>query len=144
MNLVSWSPFDEMVERPWSLASALSPSRFRLLDSDVKWRPSADIIEKENEYLVKADLPEVKREDIELKIADGSLVLKGERRAEKDVSGEKEHRRETFYGAFERHFALPEDADQANISAECKDGVLKVHIPKTKVEKSKPIEIKVK
>jgi HSP20 family protein len=109
----------------------------------VEWSPAADITETETEYLVKAELPGVKREDVKVTQEDGVLTIEGERKYEKEEKGEKAHRVERFYGTFSRSFSLPDDADAKAIRAETKDGVLNVHIPKVKGEKTKPVQIKV-
>jgi len=148
MSIVSWTPFgdlDNLLERSWgSLGGTGLADRLRLTDADLKWRPAADIIEKKKEYLIKADLPEVKKEDIEVSVADNMLTIKGERRFEKEAEEETQHRRETFHGVFERRFSLPDDVDVAGVSADCKDGVLKVHLPRVKRKKTESLEIKVK
>jgi HSP20 family protein len=139
MNLIPWSPFrelDQMLSR--YMRDGLSPSGDHL-----QWRPTADITETDKEYLIKADLPEVKKEDIEISVDNGVLTLSGERRVEKSTENEKEHRRESFYGSFQRSFALPDDVDQDKITADCKDGVLKVHLPKSEAKKPKSIQVNV-
>jgi HSP20 family protein len=107
------------------------------------WSPVVDIKETEGEYLLHAELPGVKKEDIKISLDEGVLTLQGERRVEKEEKGEKTHRVERFYGNFCRSFTLPEYADASAIRAESKEGVLKVHIPKMKVEKRKALEIKI-
>jgi HSP20 family protein len=115
----------------------------RKLDITAEWRPSADILETKDEYLVKAELPEVKKEDVKIEIVDGALTIRGERKLMHDQKKDTVHRVETFYGKFVRTFALPDNVDVAKIRAECADGVLTVHIPKTVTAMPKPIEIAV-
>jgi HSP20 family protein len=115
----------------------------RKLDITAEWRPNADIIEKKEEYLVKAELPEVKKEDVKIEVAEGLLKIRGERKFEHDEKKDTMHRVETFYGKFMRTFALPENVDATKIHAECADGVLTVHIPKVAVVLPKPVEITV-
>jgi len=143
MNLISWSPFRELDDFFDRYTREIARLRFGGLEEGMRWRPSADIIENDNEYLIKADLPEVKKEDIDIRVENGVLTLEGERRVEKSTDGEKEHRRETYYGKFSRSFSLPEDVDVDKISAESRDGVLKVHLPKSEAKKPKSIEVKV-
>ena len=148
MNLISWSPFRELDDfferyaRDLGAGRETGSSRLATLDSNIQ-RPTADIVENGKEYTIKADLPEVKKEDIDVKVENGVLTLSGERRVEKSTDDEKQHRRETFYGRFSRSFALPEDVDTTKISAESKDGVLKVHLPKAEAKRAKSIEVKV-
>ena len=142
MNLISWSPFrdlDDIFERFARNADLPGGS----LAGTSRWRPAANIVENDDEYTIRADLPEVKREDIDVNVENGVVTLSGERRVEKSSDGEKEHRRETFYGSFSRSFALPDNVDQSKISAESKDGVLVVHLPKLEKAQPKSISIKV-
>jgi len=108
-----------------------------------EWAPEVDIIEDEKEWLVKADLPEVKKEDVKVTVEDGVLTITGERKFEKEDKGRKYHRVERSYGNFLRSFTLPDTADGAQVNAEFKDGVLKVHLPKNEKAKTKTIEVKV-
>jgi len=103
--------------------------------------PLADIVEREKEYLIKVDLPEVRKEDVKVLFDDGVLSIKGERKVEKDEKVDKVHRTERFYGMFERSFVLPEDVDVKAIRAEAKEGVLTVHLPRVAVEKARPLAI---
>jgi len=85
----------------------------------------------------------VKKDDIDVSVANGVLTLSGERRYEKSSEDEKEHRRETFHGSFQRSFALPEDVDVEAIKADTKDGVLIVRLPKQATKKPEAVRIKV-
>lgn len=110
----------------------------------MEWAPRTDITETDKEYLIKADLPGVKREDVSVTVEGGVIAIRGERRQEKEEKTEKAHRVERSYGAFYRSFALPEDAATvSDIHAEYKDGVLALHIPKVKAAKSKAVQVKV-
>ena len=108
-----------------------------------QWSPLVDITEDEKEYLIKAELPEMKKEDVRLTVEDDVLAISGERRFEKEEKGKKYHRIERAYGSFVRSFSLPEDADGSTVSADYKDGVLHVHLPKSEKSKPKAIEIKI-
>jgi len=100
-------------------------------------------VEDENEYLIKAELPEVKKDDVKVTVQDDVLTISGERMFEKEEKGRKYHRMERAYGSFARSFTLPEDADGEKVAAEFKDGVLKVHLPKSEQAKPKSIEVKI-
>ena len=100
------------------------------------WSPSVDIGESDKEYLVKAELPEVKKDDIKVNVVDGTLTICGERKAENENTGTKFRRIERSYGSFVRSFSMPEDIEADKITSEYKDGILAVHLPKSKVEKS--------
>lgn len=108
-----------------------------------EWSPSVDITENDKEYTVKAELPDVKKEDIKVSVEDGTLSITGERKAEKEEKGVKYHRIERSYGRFERAFTLPDEADAEKITSEHKDGVLVVHLPKNPQAKPKARQIAV-
>jgi HSP20 family protein len=108
-----------------------------------EWAPLVDIIADEKEYLVKVEIPEIKKEDVKVSVDEGVLTIRGERSLDKEEKSKKYHRVERAYGSFERSFTLPEDADSAKVTAELKDGVLRVHLPKTERAKPKSVEVKV-
>jgi HSP20 family protein len=147
MNLVRWEPFKGTDELLRNLSTPVFGRWPQFLGETegmkFDWSPVVDIKETEGEYLLNAELPGVKKEDIKISLDEGVLTLEGERRIEKEEKGEKTHRVERFYGNFCRSFTLPEYADASAIRAESKEGVLKVHIPKMKVEKRKAVEIKI-
>jgi HSP20 family protein len=107
------------------------------------WSPEVDISQDDHEYLLKADLPEMKKEDVRVTVEDGMLSVSGERKGEKGDPKRKFHRTERFFGNFRRSFTLPDDADSTKVTAEFRDGVLKVHLPTTPTARSKAIEVKV-
>lgn len=146
MSLIRWEPFREADEFFRSMSPSMLGRWPRLPGENgesLEWAPVADISETDAEYLVRAELPGVKREDVKVTLEAGMLTIQGERKHEKEEKSEKMHRTERFYGSFSRRFTLPENADAAAIRAESKDGVLNVHVPKLKVEKSRPVEIKI-
>lgn len=108
-----------------------------------EWSPVVDITEDDKEYLIKAELPEMKKEDIKINVQDDVLSISGERKYEKDEKGKKYHRVERAYGSFLRSFTLPQDADGSKVSATYKDGVLAIHLPKSEKAKPKAIEVKI-
>jgi HSP20 family protein len=107
-----------------------------------EWAPLVDISENDQEYVIKAELPEVKKEDVKVTAEEGTLTILGERKFAKADTGTKYHRVERAYGSFGRSFSLPDDASPAKVTAEFKDGVLTVHLAKT--EKAKPQQVEVK
>jgi len=107
------------------------------------WSPEVDISEDDHGYLLKADLPEMKKEDVRVTVEDGILSVSGERKSEKEDHKRKFHRIERSYGNFRRSFTLPEDANGTKVTADFRDGVLKVHLPIMPIAKSKAIEVKV-
>jgi len=145
MSLVRWDPFanlDDMFARMPSLMG-----RWPRLSGDgesaAEWSPTVDISETDAEYLLKAQLPAVRKEDVHITFADGMLTISGERKQEKEEKGEKFHRIESLHGAFSRSFALPDAIEASSIRAEGKDGVITVHVPKSKTEPRKLTEIKI-
>lgn len=150
-GLIRWNPWREMEElqrRLWSMFD-WSPLRRTSLTTDEEnitvpeWSPAVDIIEDEKEYLIKVELPEVQKDDVKVTVEGGTLTISGERKAEKEEKGRRLHRLERFYGRFERSFTIPDDAEADNVKAEFKDGVLRVHLPKTEKARPKQIEVKV-
>ena len=146
MNLMRWEPFAGMDQ----IFNPLFPNLFGRFprvagsgDANYDWAPAVDISETEKEYLIRATLPAVNKEDVNVTVEDGMLTLTGERRQKEELKDEKFYKVESFYGNFSRSFALPEYVDEKGITADAKDGVLTVHIPKTKVEAAKPTTIKV-
>lgn len=138
MNVMKWEPFyvmDRMFNRmPGFFGERPAGSRMYF---DFDWSPSVDISETDQEYLIRAALPAVKKEDVRVTYEDGMLTLSGERRKEEEQKGEKFHRVESFYGNFSRSFTLPDAIDAKAIRAEAKDGVLTVHVPKMEAETKK-------
>ena len=108
-----------------------------------EWAPLVDIVEDDKQYLIKAELPEVKKDDVKVTVQEDVLTITGERTLEKEEKGRKYHRVERAYGRFARSFTLPEDADGNKVAAEFKDGVLKVHLPKSARAQTKSIEVKI-
>jgi HSP20 family protein len=102
-----------------------------------------DITETDVEYLIKAEIPEVKKEDVKVAVEDGVLTMQGERKQEKEEKGKKFHRVERYYGSFLRTFTVPDNVDETKVKAEFKDGILNVHLPKTEKAKPKAVEVKV-
>jgi HSP20 family protein len=107
------------------------------------WAPRVDIKETVEEYLIKAELPDVKKEDVKVTVKDGVLTLEGERHQEKEEKNKKFHRMERSYGQFMRCFTMPEDAEPQSVRAEFKDGILSVHLVKSAAPKPKGVEVTV-
>src|SRR5439155_19894322 len=107
------------------------------------WSPEVDISEDDQGYLLKADLSEIKKDDVRVTVEDGILSVSGERKSEKEDHKKKFHRIELSFGTFRRSFTLPEDTDGTKVTAELRDGVLRVHLPTTPVAKSKATQVKV-
>ncbi|MFK7915603.1 MAG: Hsp20/alpha crystallin family protein [Pseudomonadales bacterium] len=136
MQVTPWRPFDEMDEllRRFAKMPALTASG----DANAQWAPTADISESKKEYLIKAELPGVEKKDIAVDLDRDRLTIRGERSDTQESKDETYHRKESFYGTFSRTFALPSDVDASKLRAESKNGVLQVHLPKSKNGKKKP------
>jgi len=147
MNVVRWDPIREMDHLFTRLPASFMGRWQRLAtdtdDGEPAWTPMLDVSETDSEYVVRADLPAVRREDVSVTIDNDALTIAGERKFDKEEKSEKVHRRESCRGMFSRSLSLPDDAKADGIRAESKDGVLTVHIPKVKSERAKAIEIKV-
>ena len=147
--LTRWDPLKDMDElhnrlaKFFGLPSSRATTGGQELMTVAEWASSVDISEDDKEWLVEADLPEVKKEDVKVTVENGVLTVTGERKFEKEEKDKKYHRIERSYGNFLRSFTLPEGADGNKISADFKDGVLKVHLPKSEKAKTKAVEVKV-
>ena len=108
-----------------------------------EWTPLVDISEDDKEYLIKAELSEVKKEDVKITMEDGTLTISGDRKYEKAENGKKYHRVERAYGSFGRSFSFPVDAGPAKVTADFKDGVLKVHLAKNEKPRPQQVEVSV-
>ncbi len=145
MSLIRWDPFadvDVFFNRMVPSSFANLP-RMALEGKKLDWAPSADISETDQEYLIRAELPAVKKEDVQVMFDDGMITIKGERKQQKEDKNEKYHRTESFYGSFERRFSLPDNVNSDAIRCESRDGILTVHIPKVETPKSRPKQITV-
>ncbi len=146
MSLIKWQPFGEFDDAFARLMPSLLGRSARIgVENGGKfaWAPSADISETETEYLIRAELPAVKKEDVKVMLDQGLITIQGERKEDKETKDEKFHRVESFRGAFSRSFSVPDNIDDKAISADSKDGVLTVHLPKTKAMTPKTVEVKV-
>jgi len=144
MNLMRWEPFEAMDLMFNRFAGFSRLGRQQLRTGEyLDWSPATDISETDKEYLIRAALPAVKKEDVKVTYENGVLTLSGERRQEEEQKDEKFHRVESYYGNFSRTFALPDVIDEDAIKAESKDGVLTIHVPKAQAEAKKLTTIKV-
>jgi HSP20 family protein len=146
MRIRTWDPFrdvDELMGR-YPAFSRVMQRWMGEGDEAASWAPQADISETAKEYVIKADLPGVKKDDVKVAVTDGRITLSGERKEAKTEKGENQIRVERFYGQFSRSFSLPEDIDPAHIEAKSENGTLTVHIPKKPGAKPKAVAIPVK
>ncbi|HTV98394.1 MAG TPA: Hsp20/alpha crystallin family protein [Steroidobacteraceae bacterium] len=147
MSMLRWTPFPEVdtfFNRMWPAGLLNRPlASMQGSAGKLQWAPPADISENDKEYLVRVELPAVRKEDVEVTFDDGMITVKGEREQQKEDKNERYHRTETLYGSFERQFSLPDNVNADAIRCESKDGILTVHIPKSETPKAKPIQITV-
>jgi HSP20 family protein len=148
MSLVRWDPFSDFDALFSSMLPATLLRRQRLAPSGnggaaFEWSPSADISETDKEYLIRAELPAVKKDDVKVTVEGNKITIEGERKQQKEDKDEKSIRVESFYGTFTRSFQLPDDVVVDDIRCEDKDGVLTVHLPKSQESRRQPKQIKV-
>ena len=148
MTLIRFEPLrelDGLFARYNPFFSRLAAARQNGVDGGdaPAWTPVTDISETGTAYLIKAELPEVSKEDLKVTVNEDVITISGERRKEAEHQDEKVHRVESFYGNFTRSFRLPEDADIGAIQAESRNGVLKVRVPKTPAPKPRTVEVQV-
>jgi HSP20 family protein len=148
MSIVRWDPFRELEDVSERLNRIFGGSALRRdVGKDaltvVDWAPSVDIAETAEEFQIKAELPEVKKEDVRVSVDGNMLRIEGERKQEKEEKGKKFHRIERSYGSFMRSFVLPDNIDDAKVQADFKDGVLNVRLPKSEKAKPKSVQVKV-
>ena len=148
MNLIKWDPFRELedvsnrLNRIFGRSTARAESGQEML-AVADWSPSIDISETDAAYLIKAEIPGVKKEDVKVTIQDGMLTIQGERKMEKEEKGKKFHRVERSYGSFVRSFRVPDDADENKVKAEFKDGMINITLAKSAKAKTKAISVSV-
>jgi HSP20 family protein len=146
MTIAKWEPLKDLL--------TLQDRMNRLFDDSVRglrpgeealgsaiWSPAVDIYETDNEVILKAELPEINQKDIDIQVENNTLVLRGERKFEKETKRENFHRIERAYGNFARSFTLPSTIDQEKIRADYKDGILKIVMPKKDEIKPKQIRV---
>ena len=146
--LAKWDPLRELDEFSNRLSTFFGPNQVQNRDENgwftkAQWAPLVDISEDDQEYLIKAELPGLEKDQVKVTVENGILLIAGERKSEHEEKNRKYHRVERSYGSFLRSFSLPDDADGTKIKADFKNGVLKVHLPKSEAAKPKSIEIKV-
>ena len=145
MELVRWEPFAGF----GNLRSVFNDlfdenfDRSSVRPSTSKWYPAVDVLESKESYLIRTELPGMKREDIKVEVKDGTLVLSGERKSEKPAEGVEYRHAERVAAKFWRSFSLPETVKQDAIEATYKDGILEIRVPKAEEAKPRQIEISV-
>lgn len=144
MAIIRYSPFSDIDTFPGFRAFEDTMNRLFAQPANHRpWVPPVDIRETENELVLKADVPDVKFEDIDVRLENGTLTLKGERKFEEQKEQGGWHRMERSYGAFERVFTLPETINPEGVKADYKNGVLTVTLPKKEIAKPRQVKVQV-
>ncbi len=148
-TITRWDPFHELDDLQHRLSNLFGRAPVKKSGERqealrvAEWAPLVDITEDSKEYVIKAEIPEVSKDDMKINVQNDVLTISGERKYEKEENDKKHHRIERAYGSFLRSFTIPEDADPEQVSAEFRDGLLRVHLAKTARAKPKSIEVKV-
>lgn len=156
MSLVRWNPVRELATLPSSILE-MQKEINRMFDRffrggvvdegdllSTMWMPAVDLIEKDDEFVAKVELPGVRKDDVKITLHDNTLTIRGEKKEEKETKDSSYHRIERTYGSFQRSFTLPTAVRQDKVEAEFRDGVLTITMPKAEEAKRKQIEVKVK
>lgn len=147
MNPLGWNPARELEEMSDRLNRVLTRGARGRNENEAMtvadWIPLVDISETTAEYVIKAEIPEVKKEDVKVTLEHGVLTVQGIRRQEAEEKGKKYHRVERSYGSFVRRFSLPDLVDDMKVQAVFKEGILMLHLPKSEKAKPKAIEVRV-
>jgi HSP20 family protein len=138
--------FDDMedIVEHWMAGWPFSSALRHELTTGETWRPAVELIEKSDSYIVRAELPGVKKDDVDVSLSEGVLTLRGERKQTAETSDGEIHYREITYGDFERSFTLSKDVDSDKIAASYENGILEVTLPKAAVVQPKKIEVTIK
>lgn len=143
MQLTRWNPFLELDQIQQRLNRLFLDRPIKGDEPFADFMPAVDIAETDADFIVKADLPDVKKEDIAVHVEDGVLAIEGERKQDKEETGKRFHKIEREYGRFVRRFSLPTEVEADKVRAEFKDGVLNVVLPKAPAAKPKMIDVRV-
>ena len=149
MAIVKWDPFRDMLSIQERMNRLFDETFGRATKSEGEelargvWSPAVDIYETDENIVMKAELPGIDKKDVSIEVKDNMLVLKGERKFEKEIKEENYHRMERAYGSFQRTFTLPNVVDKDRVSAKYKDGVLEITLPKIKEAKPKQVKVEV-
>jgi HSP20 family protein len=133
---------ERLTERMERLFEEFFPTLRREEEREFVWAPAVDVYENDKAYVVEVDLPGLRKEDVRVTVQDGVLTIQGERRLAREEKGVGYHRQERFYGKFLRSFTVPETVDVDRISAEFKDGVLRLTLPKREPTAGRVIEVR--
>jgi len=143
-TLTRWAPFDELRDMQQQINYLFGDLFGRVERPEARefpWEPAVDVVEKEDEFLFKFELPGMKMKDIKVTVEGDYLVITGERKWEHDEDKERVHRVERSYGSFRRELRLPNKVDPGKVEAKFHDGVLEVHLPVLEIAKPRVVEV---
>jgi len=143
MPILKYGPFGDVDEMPGIRQMQETLSRFLSEPNSRPWTPAVDILETENELVLKMDIPEVELQDVDIRLENNSLTVKGERKFEHLAESKAYHRIERSYGTFARNFTLPDTVDTEKVRADYKAGVLSIVLPKKEVAKPRTIKVEI-
>jgi HSP20 family protein len=143
MSIVRYTPFAEFETLPGLRAFEDTMNRLFAAPNGRPWVPAVDIKETENELVLVADVPGMEMKDIDVRIENGTLTIRGERKFERGTKEGGWHRVERSYGTFERVFTLPETVDSEHVKADYKSGTLTITVPKKEISKPRQIKVEV-
>lgn len=147
MAIVKYNPFRELRTMQDQMNRMLDMAWNREFGEELKegvWQPPVDIYEDEHSVVIKAEVPDVEQKDIEIRIENNTLTMRGERKHASDVKKENYYRVERYFGQFQRSFSLPSSIDQEKVQAACDKGILTITLPKRTEAKPKQISVEVK
>jgi HSP20 family protein len=140
----TWDPFDLMTDFQNEMNRLFHRSLHKKNGWEKTFEPEVDLVEEKDSFIVKADIPGIKKEEMDIKVEGRLLTLKGERKEEKETKEKNYYASERFYGAFTRMIELPTDVKADQVKATYKDGVLEITLPKTEGAKAKQVTVEVK
>jgi HSP20 family protein len=146
MTLVRWKPFGDLVSMHDRI-NRLFEDAFKGVEQSTdplaSWYPAADIYETKDDYVFKLEVPGLSKDDIKIELNNNTLSIAGEKKEENEVKKESYHRIESYSGKFSRSFTLPKNIDSKKVSANMKNGILELHIPKAEEQKTQAVPITV-
>lgn len=156
MSLVRWNPVRDLATFPADILG-MQREMNKMFDRffrggtvdngdliPTSWLPAMDLVENDNTYVAKVELPGVSKDDVKITLQDNTLTIRGEKKSEKETKEANYHHLERSYGAFQRSFALPGSVKSDKVEAEYKDGILTITLPKSEESRRKQIDVRVK
>ena len=143
-GIIAWRPFRELEEWERQFDDLFGRPMLRWPTMEKGWMPAVDVFEKDDQFVVKAELPGMKGEDIDVSVVGNTLTIRGEKKTETEVKEEDYYRSERSYGSFHRSILIPSTVDASKITADFEDGVLEVTLPKAAEVKPEKVKVSAK